>query len=401
MRMWCLLGFVICVGVAADASADWLQFRGTDTNGVAEDAGPRSLSATSIEWMAELEGSGLSSPIIVGDRVFVTSDTGFREDQLHVLCFDANSGEALWDREFWATGRTGCHPKSCVAAPSPCSDGERIFAFYSSNDIACLDLDGNILWFRGLTHDYPNASNSLGMSSSLVVVGDTLVAMVECDAESFTAGLDTATGETRWKLDRPRKANWTSPVVLPVDGGDDLVLVQSSAGLVAIHPLTGDIAWNYDGGASTIPSSVVHEGVVYVPSHGITALSPDSNADGNVSMLWQEGSLGPGTASPIVHQGKLFTLNSSGVLVCADLESGERQWQLRIGGSFSASPVAAGDCLYFVNEEGMLSIVDISGPEGEIIATYDLEQTVLCTPAIADGAIFLRSDNRLWRIANP
>lgn len=401
MRVWRVLTFMIGFGSAIDCQADWLQFRGTDTTGVSDEVGPRSLSATSIEWTAPLEGRGLSSPIVVGDRVFVTSDTGFREDQLHVRCFDANTGEPLWDREFWATGRTGCHPKSCVAAPSPCSDGERIFAFYSSNDVVCLDLDGNIVWFRGLTHDYPNASNSLGMSSSLVVVGETLVAMVECDAESFTAGLDTATGETRWKLDRPRRANWTSPIILPVNDGDDLVLVQSSAGLVAIHPLTGEVVWNYDDGASTIPSSVVHEGVVYVPSHGITALRPDATADGGVATLWQEGSLGPGTASPIVHQGRLFTLNSSGVLTCASLEDGERLWQLRIGGAFSASPVAAGDCLYLVNEEGLLSIVDISGDEGEIISTFDLEQTVLCTPAIAGGSIFLRSDTRLWRIANP
>ncbi len=400
MHMRIMVAGVLCLCMA-NAHADWLQFRGSDTTGVSEDVGPRSLSATSIEWSRELAGQGLSSPIVVGNRVFITSDTGFREEQLHVLCFDAETGDPLWDREFLATGRTSCHPKSSIAAPTPCSDGERIFAFYSSNDVACLDLDGNIVWFRGLTHDYPNASNSLGMSSSLVVVGETLVAMVESDAESFTIGLNTLTGETRWKLDRPRAANWTSPVILPVENGDDLVLVQSSQGLIAVHPATGDIVWSYEEGASTIPSSVVSDGVVYVPSHGITALVPDGSSENGFTTLWQEGALGPGTGSPIVHQGKLFTLNSSGVLVCANIATGERQWQLRIGGGFSSSPIAAGDCLYFVNEEGMLSIVDISGDEGEIISTYALDETVLCTPAIADGALYVRSDSRLWRIANP
>jgi outer membrane protein assembly factor BamB len=385
--------------LATQAQADWLQFRGTDSTAVADEPGPRSLSATSIDWTAELGGRGLSSPIVVGDRVIVTSDTGFRENELHVRCFDAGTGEQLWERECRATGRTSCHPKSCVAAPSPCSDGQRVFAFYSSNDVVCLDLDGNILWYRGLTFDYPNASNSLGMSSSLAVVDGTLVAMVECDAESLTIGLDTETGETRWKLDRPRMANWTSPIVMPVENGDDLVLVQSGQGVLAIHPMTGETVWNFGGGASTVESSVVNDGVVYVPSNGITALKPDAAAEGGVSALWTEGALAPGTASPIVHQGKLFVLNGAGVLVCADLATGERQWQLRLGGAYSSSPVAAGDCLYCVNEEGTLSVVDISGEGGEIVSTYDLGETVLCTPAIVDGAIYVRSDNHLWKIA--
>lgn len=401
MRFVSVCVALITLAGASSLQADWRQFRGTDSTGVAEEPGPVTLSATSIDWTAQLSGRGLSSPIIVGDRVIVTADTGFRENNLHVHCFDANTGDPLWEREFWATGRTSCHPKSCVAAPSPCSDGERIFAFYSSNDVACLDLDGNIVWFRGLTQDYPNASNSLGMASSLVVVGETLVAMVECDAESLTIGLDTATGETRWKLDRPRMANWTSPVVMPVEGSDDLVLIQSGEGVLAVHPMTGETVWNFEGGASTVESSVVHDGIVYVPSNGITALQPDASAEGGISTRWQEAALRPSTASPVVHQGKIYILNDAGVIVCGNLETGEREWQLRPEGTYSSSLVAAGDCLYIVSEEGMLSVIDVSGDKGEIISTYSLEDTVLCTPAIDDGAIYVRSDTRLWRIANP
>src|SRR5690606_16848625 len=147
-----------------------------------------------IEWSQELPGRGLSSPIIVGDQVIVTASSGYRQTRLHVLSFAAADGSLQWEREFWATGRTASHPKTCVAAPTPASDGERIFAFYSSNDLACLDLDGNLLWYRGLTYDFPNASNSLGMSSSLVVADGTVVAMVENDSDSFTTGVDPQTG---------------------------------------------------------------------------------------------------------------------------------------------------------------------------------------------------------------
>ena len=119
-----------------------------------------------------------------------------------------------------------CHSKTSVAAPTPCSDGKLVYAVYSSNDVVCLDLDGNLQWLRGLTADYANVSNSLGMSSSPVVSGGTLVVQVENDSESYTLGLAKGSGINRWRLDRPKAANWTSPVVLR----NGLVALQSSKG---------------------------------------------------------------------------------------------------------------------------------------------------------------------------
>ena len=167
----CGLVCVLCL-----TGADWRQFRGTEVNGLAVDGRiPSSFSSDeNVAWKIDLPGRGLSGPIVVGDRIYVTASSGFRQDRLHVLCFDRKSGDRIFERQFWATGRTMCHPKMCVATPTPASDGTRIFASYSSNDVACLDLDGNLLWYRGLTHDYPNASNSLGMSSSPIVVDETL-----------------------------------------------------------------------------------------------------------------------------------------------------------------------------------------------------------------------------------
>jgi len=387
---------------SAPLRADWRQFRGNDANGVAEGiAPPTTFSETeNIAWKVALPGRGLSSPIVVGDKVFISASSGPRQDRLHVICLDAKDGTQLWHRQFWATGRTACHPKTCVAAPTPCSDGKRVFAVYSSNDAVCLDLDGNLQWYRALALDSPNASNSLGMSSSPVVVDDTLVVMVECDAESFTTGVNVEDGVSRWKLDRPRKANWTSPGIMRGENGSgDHVLVQSSAGVVAVEPKTGKIAWNYSEGASTIPSLVVSQQVAYVPSHGITALRPSPGGSDVPEMVWRTESINPGTGSPLVYKDSLYVVANGGVLNRVDPKDGTKTWQTRLKGSFSGSAVAAGDHLYAFNEEGLGQVVALKPDSGEVTHTYALGETVLCTPAISDGALYVRSDGHLWKIA--
>ena len=385
--------------VAFLTGADWRQFRGNDVSGVAKDASvPSSFSADeNVSWKMDLPGRGLSGPIVVGDRVYVTASSGFRQDRLHVLCFERKTGEQVFERQFWATGRTMCHPKMCVATPTPASDGKRIFAFYSSNDVACLDLDGNLLWYRGLTHDYPNASNSLGMSSSPIVVDDTLIVQVENDAESFAVGLDVANGKSRWKKERPKRANWTSPTfITDKETGKSLALLQSSRGVEAVEPKTGKQVWNFGDGASTIPSSVVAGDSILIPSNGLTVLRPGG---GEFEQLWNDNRLSPSTASPLVLDEKVFVVNRAGVLQAADLTTGSILWRLRLKGPFSSTPVAAGSKLVFFNEKGTAQIVDISGDEGELVGEGDLGETILATPAISGKDLFVRSDGHLWKIS--
>jgi outer membrane protein assembly factor BamB len=381
--------------------ADWRQFRGNNGSSVSLEAGlPIKWSATeNIGWKVTLPGRGLSSPIIVGDRVFVTCSSGFRQDRLHVICYRAADGELIWERRFTATGRTMTFPKICNAAPSPASDGRRIFALFSSNDLVCLDLDGNLLWYRGLTFDHPNVSNSLGMASSPVVMGNTLVAQVENDSQSLATGIDVATGQSRWTIERPKVANWTSAVMLTKDAGaeEDLVLLQSSAGIAAVQPLTGKSAWTFDNGASTIPSSVISDGIVYVPSGGITALRPPRGS-ANPEVLWRAPKMGPGTGSPVAYEGRLYSITAAGVLICGDLKSGKEIWKLRLEGPFSATPVIAGGLLYCFNEKGAAQVVKPGEDSGEIVSTNDLGELFMCTPAVANGAIYIRSDTTLWKI---
>lgn len=397
-----LLPGLALLAVLRLGAGDWPQFRGPLANGVATDPDvPSRIEAGSVRWTADLPGRGLSSPIVVGDRIFVTSSSGPKQERLHVICFNARDGSKRWERQFWATGRTMCHEKTAVAAPSPASDGERVFALFSSNDLIALDLDGQLLWLRGLMRDYPNASNSLGMSSSLLMADGVLVAVIENDSESFTAGLDVRTGVNRWKIERPKMANWTSPALWSSPSGRQHVLLQSSEGLTAVEPATGKVLWDYAEGASTIPSSTVAGGVIYVPSKGLTALTP-ADADGQPPrQLWRSGQLRPATPSPLVVDHQVFTVNDAGVLTSGDVVAGGRRWQLRLKGPFSATPVAAGGLVYCVNEKGLLQVVDVGQPEGAVLSEFDLGQTILSTPAIAGGALYLRSDTRLWKLARP
>lgn len=379
------------------AAADWTQFRGPQGNGISDElALTAGLSQTNVAWKSALPGRGLSSPLVIGERVFVTCSSGPKQDRLHVICLSAKDGSKLWERQFWATGRTLCHPKSCVAAPTPASDGKRLYAVFSSNDLVCLDLEGNLIWLRGLTRDYPKASNSLGLSSSLIVVGDVVVAMSENEGDSFTAGLDAATGVNRWKISRPKEANWTSPIAIPAASGGKLVAIQCDTGVTALDPSTGKIAWEALNKADTIPSPTLVGDVIYVPGDGVTALK--LSATNSPTQLWKVSQLATGTASPLALGDRLFIVNRASVLTCANAANGERLWQLRLQGPFSATPVAAGKTLFCVSEKGILQAVDTTKPEGEIVSTLELNETILATPAISNGALYLRSDATIWKL---
>lgn len=378
--------------------ADWLAFRGSQGNGSFDRTAPSSLSLKSRDgWSQALPGRGLSSPILVGDLVVLTASSGPNQETLHILAFDARSGSPQWERKFKATGRTICHEKTCVAACTLVSDGKALVAQFSSNDVFCLDLQGQLLWLRGLTFDYPNAANGLGMSSSPVLAEGVAIIQVENDADSFTFGLDLANGATLWKKDRPRGANWTSPIVMRTKGRE-IVALQSKDGLSAIEPSSGEEIWSFDGGASTIPSSAwSQQGLVLVPSNGLTALKMNATGE-RPEKVWTDNKLKPGTGSPTVVKDKVYVVNGANVLSCAEITSGKILWRLRLKGPVSSSPVANSDRLFLFSETGLGQVVGLGKSEGKVIGTVDLEDTILCTPALASDGLFVRSDNKLWKL---
>lgn len=380
--------------------ADWRQFRGTDSTGHAAGGAPTEFGADkNVAWKAALSGRGLSSPIVVGGRVFLTASSGPRQDRLQVLAFDGKSGKPLWQRSFWATGPTDSHPKTSMAAPTPVSDGQRLVALFATGDVAALDRDGDVLWLRSLYEENPGATDGRGLASSPILVGGTVVIHLENQNTSFAAGIDLATGKNRWRIERPRELNWTSPIAIPGGGDRPLVLLQGTTRLSALDPATGKEVWGLDRASDAIASSVLAGNTLYVPGDkGLAALELQGNSA--PKLLWEQPRLNPVTASPVVLSGRIYCLRQ-GILVGGDLKTGAVVGQLRLKGPHSASLVTAGGLLYCVSEGGQAQVVRPDEKEGQVVARGELGETVLGTPAIVDGAIFFRGEKHLWKMAKP
>jgi outer membrane protein assembly factor BamB len=394
------LGLVLVVTTWAMAG-DWPGFRGVGGNSVAADSNPPTeVSKRQVAWKTELPGRGPSSPIVVGDKVYVTSSGGTKQDRLFVLCFDVDSGKELWRRQMWATGRTASHPSSANAAPTPVSDGQAIYAFFSSNDLACFELDGTLRWYRGLAFDYPKAGNDIGMAASPVVVGDVVVVQVENQGDSFAAAIDCTSGKTVWRIARDPVASWSSPVPLTRVGDDSpsAVLLQSPSGLTAVDVATGSVLWKNDKKCDGISSAITQPGRVYFAStNGVSALDTTKSVP---TALWSANRLRPGAASAVVDGNLIFALNRAGVLSCANAVDGEGLWQQRLKGSFWGTPAIADGHMYAVSQEGDLQVVRLDDKAGEVVSEFSLGETIQGSPAIAGHAVYIRSDAHLWKFAD-
>ncbi len=399
MRSDCLPVILLLAGMGVLAGSDWRHFRGSETTSVSDEKNlPRQFGKKeNVAWKAPLPGGGPSGPIVVAGRVVVTAAAGPRQDRLHVLCFDAATGTLRWERRLWATGHTICNPFGGVAGPTPASDGRLIFAFFSSNDLACFDLDGNLKWLRGLAFESPTTRNDVGMASSPLVSGDTVIVQLENPGKSFVEGIDTATGQTRWRLDREWEPAWTSPTLLRGRrAAGDLALIQSRNRLTAVEPQSGKTVFDHQAACSTISSPTTAGDCIYVAIGGLTALRYNPATRG-VTLLWEERRLRCENASPVVHDGRTYTIKDSGILVCGDAASGNVLWQLRLKGPIWATPAIADGHLYAVSLDGLVQVVRL-GKEGTLAGTGQIDGGVLASPAVADGAVFFRTPSHLWKI---
>ncbi|MEC9094007.1 MAG: PQQ-binding-like beta-propeller repeat protein, partial [Planctomycetota bacterium] len=257
-RMLSTVLVIVFAGFQLGNSDDWLQFRGSggaSSDGSKITALPNSFTETSnVSWKVPVPAKGVSSPIVINNRVFVTASSGAIQDRIYVLCFDGQTGKKLWKREYWATGRGYCHPTSANAAPTPASDGQYIYAFFSSNDLVCLDLEGNLQWFRGLTFDFPKAANDVGMSSSPVVAEGVVICQVENQGDSFVAGIDAKTGKSLWRVDRKKASNWASPAVIKGEGSrPSQVILTDRTGAIGVDLKTGRQLWEISGRTPSVP----------------------------------------------------------------------------------------------------------------------------------------------------
>ncbi|MGQ9504246.1 MAG: outer membrane protein assembly factor BamB family protein [Thermogutta sp.] len=392
------------VAWAPAAGEDWPGFRGGSATGVfrgGEGLPPVLSPEKQLRWKAELPGRGPSSPIVVGNRVIVTAAVGTREDQLHVISFDTETGRQVWDFRFWATGSTVHNPFGGVAAATPASDGRHIVALFSSNDIVCLDLEGKPLWFRALGLERPLLRNDVGMASSPVIVDGVVVIQAESLLDALICGLDVRTGQTIWLIERPRQAMWCTPIVVPTQAdsptsgtSQTVVLVQSRQDFQAISPQTGKTVFAYDHWCDTISSAAAGGELIALPAAGIHALRLGS---AGFELLWISDRLRCGNTSPLVWGDKMYLIKPPNIFVCADSHSGEILQQVRLRGSFWASPLLVGRTIYAVNYEGTVFAIALDETGLPTLAgQWDLESGVLASPASDGQQLYLRTNRFLY-----
>ncbi|MEM7315022.1 MAG: PQQ-binding-like beta-propeller repeat protein, partial [Planctomycetota bacterium] len=314
---------------------DWKQFRGPQGLSRVEFELPTEFGGednTNIAWQTTLKGRAVNGPVVVGKHVIATSSSGPKLRRLHVFSLDNESGKVNWERRFWATGRTLCHPLSAIAAATPSTDGKRVFVLFSSNDLFCLDLDGNLLWMRALNVEHANAFDDRGMASSTWLANNTLVVQVACAGDSFVLGLDPATGKNKWRHPLAKTTNWATPADVMV-GDKKLVMIQSADELMLVEPESGKIAHSFAAEGNLIPSPAAAGDIILLPAKGLTAVrfQPDEEEG---EELWQAMKVGAESSSPVADgKGSFLVIRNPGILTRASLETGKVLWKKRLKGS--------------------------------------------------------------------
>ncbi len=391
--------FILTVTLTVTLQAgDWSQFRGPNGAGISEEKNlPTEWSKTKgIKWKMPLPGRGPSSPVVVGDKLYITCSSGTRDDRLHVLCFDAVTGKQLWHRQLQATGGTSAHPKSSMAANTPVADETGVYALFATGDLAAFDSDGTLRWYRSLVGDYPTITNQVGMAASPILASGRLIVPMDNAGESFLAAVDTKYGKTLWKVQRPREINWVTPIVRTV-GKNTEVLFAGAAGLTAYDAATGDKRWTFKNGRGDIPTGVIDGDSLYLPVGGVSKFKIDEKGPAEKAE-WAAKEMQTGFPSPLVYEGKVFALSAQGFVTCANAKTGKVLYKERVKGAFSASPVGADGKVYCLNETGLCTVLDAKADawEDAVIATNELGEGTLGTPAIAGGRIFIRTEKTLF-----
>lgn len=396
MKMFISIAGLLIATVLVSAG-DWSQFRGPDGSGISTES---NLPATwapdqNVIWKANVTGRSVSSPIVAGGRVYVAAAAGTQNDKLNVTCFDAVTGKRLWHRQINATGNTGCHPKSSMAAPTPTADADGVYVLFATADLVSFDKDGNLRWYRSLAGDYPKIANQVGMASSPILWKDKLIVPMDSGGDSFLAALDTKDGHNLWKIERPKDINWVTPALRKV-GDKAEVLFLSRAGMSAYDADNGKKIWSYGTEGSSIPTPVMMGDQVLMMSRGLVCLQP--KGESTPDLAWTSQKLASGSCTPVVYKDRIYNVSAAGVLVCGD-KLGNEIWTERLKkGKYWASPIAADDKIYVCNDEGICTVVQAGGDKPEVLGTNDLKEEIMGTPAIANGNIYLQTVKGLYCI---
>lgn len=454
-----LLTACACATVSAQ---NWPSFRGTGASGVADDF-PTPVTwnvatGQNVLWKTRIPGLAISSPIVWGDRVFVStavsSDSAaairtrlsgdlqrdvqpsadLSKHTWRVIALDRRSGKIVWDRvAFEGIPKSKRHPKSSQATPTPVTDGRRVIVSFGSQGLYAYDLDGTLLWKRdlgvlnaGWSHD---PDYEWGFGSSPIIWENMVIVQCDIQSNSFIAAFDVSTGRPVWRTDRDEIPSWSTPAILEANGRAELV-TQATRFTRGYNPATGKELWRLSGhseiGRTTLaeaafrgdlknsistPAIGPHLAIVfngYTNVQPMFAIKPGATGDitpkdGQLDsefIAWRISRNGQLTPTPIIFKDQLYLLRNNGVLAAYDAHTGQSMYQQRLGmgGSFSASPVAADGKLYLSSEDGDVFVVK-AGPTFELLATNSVGAVVLATPAISSGMIIIRSAEQVIAIA--
>lgn len=398
----------LLMSVTVCRSADWSEFRGPDGQGHADVAGlPVEWSTTkNVLWKTPIEGLGWSSPIVIKNRVYLTTAVpGAGEVRsLRTLCLDADSGKVVWDREVFKQSGGKVHSKNSHASSTPISDGEKLFVHFGTHGTACLTLDGKVEW----TNSELKYSPVHGNGGSPVLVDEFLV--VSCDGgdREFIVALDRKTGKIRWQTDRTathlaKKFAFGTPLVITLNGEQQIVS-QGAGAVYGYRVKDGSLIWkvDYEDGYSVIPRPVFAHGLLFIATGydrpKLLAIDPTGTGDiTKTHVKWTLTRGAPHTPSPLVVGDELYVVSDNGIATCLDAKTGNQHWQERLGGGFSASPLAADGRVYFQKEDGETIVVKASKEFSEI-AHNKLEPRTFASFAVYGQSFLIRTEENLYRI---
>jgi outer membrane protein assembly factor BamB len=399
---------MLCLTMALPAAADnWPCWRGPAQDGVsAEKDLPITWSATqNVRWKVPVPGTGVSAPVVWGDRVVVTSSAGRSGEELLLVCVHRDSGRVLWQRTFFGSiVPEGQFPPGGMAVPTPASDGKRIYALYGTGDLVCVDADGKPVWLRSLAEEYGVFRNRWGMAASPLLLDGLLVVQVDHWGKSYLLGVDAATGRNRWRTMRDAAVNWSSPVAVR-RAGRTMILAAGTNALEGYDAETGARLWKVGGlHQQCIPTPVVRGDYVYLASgQNFTSLCVRLETDGKgaeaARVQWQVPCKGTGIPSPVCLGNHYYYAEDAGWAVCLEAASGKQVWRRRLSGKVQASPVVGAGKLYFAGVNGTVTVLR-AGEKFALLARNDIGESIVASPALSQGRVFLRGEKHLFCIGD-
>jgi len=392
-----------------EAAKMWPRFRGPDGLGISAYTNiPTEWNVPEgkgVRWKTRVPLDGFSSPVVWGKLVFLT---GADEKTRRVYCFDADSGKVLWEKDVPGTPQSTAEPAKTTkdtgfAAPTPATDGRRVYAIFANGDLAAMDFAGSVLWSKSL--GLPE--NSYGHAASLLTYQNLLI--VPFDQGSASAGksrlfaMDSATGNTVWEAKRQVPNSWTTPIVIQHAGRSQLI-TSADPWVTAYDLLKGTELWKAKCMRQDVgPSPVFAEGMVYAVTEYtyLVAIRADGNGDVTASHIAWKGEDGlPDTCSPLATKDHVYVLATHGTLTCYDAKEGAMKWEEDLETEFYGSPSLVGNRIYVFNKEGKAWVVEAGPEKCKRISQCEMGEPCVTSPAFQDGCFFIRTEKHLLCIGN-